>query len=279
MGSSFRALASALCVTWGLAVLPVTAAALAIANPGFEDLYLGSNLPPEYGGDVPTGAFPTGPAPGRWTAWYASGSPEIGAFIGVLDPGTSADHAPNPACFPSGAPEGDNVVLLYADGDAGGGEYGVEQTLAAVVEADTRYTLSVEVGNIASCAGLVAPYTSFFDLDGFPGYRVQLLAGGGVVAEDGGALAIAEGTFAVAQIEWVTDGAPAELGQPLAVRLVNRHLPDVPGVSGLEVDFDDVQLDAAPVAPVPTGPWMGALAGLLLAGAGARSLRRARGAR
>ena len=26
---------------------------------GFEDLYLGSNLPPVYAGDVPTGAFPT----------------------------------------------------------------------------------------------------------------------------------------------------------------------------------------------------------------------------
>jgi hypothetical protein len=142
------------------AALAVAAAAaadpVAIANPGFEALYLGSNLPPQYGGDVPTGSFPTGPPPSGWSAYYAS-APVSGMYIGVLNPGTAADHAPAPACFPAGAPEGDNVVLLYMDGDAGGGEYGVEQQLAATLAADTHYRLTVEVGNIAGCAGLVTP--------------------------------------------------------------------------------------------------------------------------
>jgi len=238
---------------------------VAVANPGFEALYLGSNLPPEYGGDVPTGAFPTGPAPAGWTAYYASG-PEAGMYIGVLNPGTSADHAPDPPCFPDGAPEGDNVVLLYMDGDDGGGEYGVEQELAATLEADTVYTLTVEVGDIASCAGLVPPYTSFFDLDGFPGHRIQLLAGGVVIAEHTASLSLEEGEFGTAQLQITTGDAPAQLGEPLSIRLINRNQPDEPGVSGLEVDFDDVRLDATPVPAVPVSGWAaGALSLALMA--------------
>jgi hypothetical protein len=245
---------------------PVAAAApVAVTNPGFEALYLGSNLPPEYAGEVPTGAFPTGPAPGGWTAYYASGV-EAGMFIGVLNPGTTADHAPNPPCFPDGAPEGDNVVLLYMDGDDGGGEYGVEQELSATLQANTVYTLSVEVGDIASCAGLVPPYTSFFDLDGFPGHRVQLLAGGVVVAEHSASLSLSEGGFGSVELQLTTGSAPPQLGEPLSIRLVNRNQPDLPGVSGLEVDFDDVRLDAMPVAPVPIAGWVaGALAFALMA--------------
>ena len=225
-----RALGAALAL---VCLAPVAGAApVAVANPGFEDLYFGSNLPPQYMGDVPTGAFPVGPPPAGWTAYYEGGVPIAGASIGVLNPGTTADHAPNPPCFPSGAPEGDNVVLLYMNGDAGGDEFGVEQQLAETLQADTRYTLTVEVGNIASCARLVVPFTSFFDLDGFPGYRVQLLAGGQVIAEDAIALSPGEGVFELATVEHTTGAGPAQLGQPLAIRLVTRNQPDVPGVSG-----------------------------------------------
>ena len=229
-----------------------TAAPVAVANAGFEDLYLGSNLPPEYGGDVPTGAFPTGPPPAGWDVWVAGGSADPGMFTGVLNPGTTADYTPDPPCFPDGAPEGDNVVLLYRSGDAGGNEYGVEQTLADTLAADTLYTLAFDVGDIASCAGLVPPYQSFFVLDGFPGFRVQLLAGGVVIAEETGPLSLDEGEFGTATLAVATGAAPAQLGQPLAIRLVNRSQPDVPGVDGLEVDFDDVRLDATPL-PEPAG--------------------------
>jgi hypothetical protein len=249
-----------------LLLAPFAAAApVAIENPGFEALYLGSNLPPQYGGDVPTGAFPTGPAPAGWTSYYASGA-EAGMFIGVLNPGTTADHAPDPPCFPEGAPEGDNVVLLFMDGDDGGGEFGVEQELSATLQANTTYTLRVEVGDIASCAGLVPPYTSFFDLDGFPGHRVQLLAGDVVIAEHTADLGLAEGEFGSVQLELTTGSAPAQLGEPLAIRLVNRNQPDVAGVDGLEVDFDDVRLDATPVPAAPIAGWAsGALSALLMA--------------
>jgi hypothetical protein len=247
---------------------------LAVANAGFEDLYLGSNLPPQYGGDVPTGSFPTGPAPAGWSSYFAAApAPEL--FIGVLNPGTAADHAPATGCFPDGAPEGDNVVLLYADGDDGGAEYGVVQVLAATLEPDTHYTLTAEVGNIASCAGLVPPFQSFFVLDGFPSYRVQLLAGGTVVAEDAGALHPGEGLFATASVELTTGASHPQQGLPLAIRLVNRHQADVPGVSGLEVDFDDVRLNASPANAVPAAPWLGrALLGVLLVAGGIAAARR-----
>ena len=135
---------------------------------------------------MPTGAFPVGPPPDGWSAWTETGSPIAGAFVGVLNPGTAADHAPDPAYFDAGAPEGENAVLLYMDGDAGAEEFGVEQELAATLEPHTVYTLQVDVGNIGSGTALVEPFRSFgfFDLDGFPGYRVQLLAGGEVIAED-----------------------------------------------------------------------------------------------
>ena len=41
---------------------------------------------------------------------------------------------------------------------------------------------------------------------------------------------------------------------PLGIRLVTRNLPEVPGVSGIEVDFDDVRLDVAPLPAVPVLP-------------------------
>ena len=245
------------CLLLGLTAPAASGEPVAIVNAGFEDLYLGSNLPAQYGGDVPAGAFPVGPAPSGWTPWHEGGSAGPGEFIGVLNPGTAADHAPNPAYFPAGAPEGDNAVLLYTDGDVGGLEYGVEQTLATDVAPNTRYTLTVQVGNIASGTALVEPFLSFgyYDLRGFPGYRIQLLAGGQVIAEDTETVAPGEGIFELATAYGVTGPSPPS--GPLVVRVVNRNQPDVAGVRGIEVDFDDVVLDATPVAQTPVAPLAG----------------------
>lgn len=260
----------ALLLLTGLLLASAAAAApLTVDNPGFEDLYLGSNLPPQYAGDVPTGAFPTGPPPAGWTAWYENGSAMGGEFLGVLNPGTSADYMGTGAmpCFPAGAPEGDDVALLFTSGDAGGQEYGITQVLADTLQPETTYTLTVEVGNIQSCEGLVVPYTSFFDLDGFPGYRVQLLAGGVLIGEHTGTLLPVEGTFETASFQVTTGSAPTQ--GALEIRLINVNDPDVGGVDGLEVDFDDVRLDAtpAPAVPIP-GFAVALLAALLLGGAG-----------
>lgn len=255
------------------------AALLAIDNPGFEASYLGSNLPAEYLGEVPTGSFPTGPPPADWTAYYASGGPIGGEFLGVLNPGTAADYVGSGAmpCFPGGAPEGDNMALLFTSGDGGGDEYGITQQLAADLEPDMVYALTVAVGNIQSCEGLVPPYQNFFDLNGFPSYRVQLIADGVVLAEDIGVLTPGEGLVETATVIYQSGSGPIPPGQTLEIRLINRNTPDLPGVDGLEVDFDDVQLDATPLVPTPIGPAVGWMLAACLAGAGVQAGRRRSG--
>ncbi len=52
--------------------------------------------------------------------------------------------------FSNTAPEGDRVAILYNRLRRGDGEYGYTQVLTDSLQADTLYTLTVEVGNIAS---------------------------------------------------------------------------------------------------------------------------------
>ena len=257
------------------------AAPVAITNPGFEDPYFGGNLPPQFNGIVPVGSFPTGAPPAGWTLYLENGLPIGGAFVGVLNPGDAADHAPNPPFFEDGAPEGSNVALLFMAGAAGDDEFGIEQQLAETVQPNTTYTLRVEVGDIQSATGLTPPYDTFFDLSGFPGYRVQLLAvdamgGETLLAEDDDSLTIAEAFFATSTLVHMTGPSPASEGDALLVRLVCKNEPDVPGVDGLEVDFDDVRLEASPVPVVPLPGWLsGVLAAALLATGGRQARRRA----
>jgi hapalindole H/12-epi-hapalindole U/12-epi-fischerindole U synthase len=225
-----------------------SAAPVAIVNAGFESPYLGGNLPPQYAGDVPATAFPVGAAPAGWQSYGAVGAP---AYIGVLNPGVMAVE-PLATAFPAGAPEGDNVALTFFDGHAGGAEFGVQQTLAAALAANTIYTLTVEVGNIASGMSAVQPYASFgfFDLRGFPGYRVELTAGGVAIATDNDTLNPGEGLFELSTVRLVVGDDHARLGQSLGIRLVNLNQQDINDpVIDLEVDFDDVQLDASPLSP------------------------------
>jgi hypothetical protein len=254
---------------------------VAITNAGFEDPYLGGNLPPEYNGIVPVGSFPTGAPPAGWTLYLEGGIPIGGSFVGVLNPGDATDHAPNPPFFVNGAPEGNNVALVFMSGAVGDNEFGIEQQLAATVAPDTTYTLTVEVGDIDSATGLTPPYDSFFDLEGFPGYRVQLLAVDGVggetlLVEDDDSLTIPESFFATRTLVHTTGATPPQEGDALMIRLVSKNEPDVPGVDGLEVDFDDVRLDASPATSVPlpaAAAWV-VFAGLALSGWGALSARR-----
>jgi hypothetical protein len=93
-----------------------------------------------------------------------------GIFNGALQP-NGVDFFDDPA------PEGSKIGILFAFGDqagAGTGEYGFEQTLGDVLAANTHYELSVDVGNIDSGTDIGG---TFYDLSGFPGYRVELLAG------------------------------------------------------------------------------------------------------
>ncbi|MGD9688129.1 MAG: hypothetical protein AB7V47_00120 [Phycisphaerales bacterium] len=159
--------------------------------------------------------------------------------VGVLNP-------TNSTYFPAGAPEGSNVALIYLDGDRGTTPVGLQQTVDAVLESGATYTLAVQVGNIASGVG-APPFDFFFDLDGFPGYAVQLLAGGEVIAEDHnsmgvGAARIPEGEFRLSTVTFTPEAGHPRVGQALGVRLMNLNMIDAPQNPGIEVDFDDVQL-------------------------------------
>ncbi len=239
-----------------------SAAPVAVTNPGFEDLYQGV--------DVPTGSFPVGPAPNGWTRYDLGGTPVAGSLLGVLNPGTQADYDADPGtadpCFPAGAPEGDNVALLFKSGAAAADEYGIEQTLAATLQPNTRYTLTVEVGNIQTCGALGS--NSNFDLDGFPGYRIELRAGTDVLVADDDTLAPPEGVFETSSIEFVSGPSPPP--SALTIRLIG--LNQATGAANLEVDFDDVRLDAEPISPVGVSHLLIPLV-VALAWSGARRLR------
>lgn len=192
-------------------------------------------------------------------------------FVGTLEPQPDPNNPGDFINFPGGAAEGVRVGIAYNRfGTGGEGEYGLSQVLTATLQANTAYVLQVEIGNIASGE---AVSTEFFNLDGFPGYRVDLIAGdpeaGGVILDqDLNTLAgsIAEGAFATSTVSFTTGAAHSHLGQQLMIRLVNLNVVDplFPNAD-LEVDFDDVRLDATVVPIPPSLPLLaGAIAGLAM---------------
>jgi hapalindole H/12-epi-hapalindole U/12-epi-fischerindole U synthase len=203
---------------------------IAVVNHGFEANFVGENL---FAGVVPAG----------WSVWDPAGIvDQVVDAVGVLNPTSST-------FYPGGAPEGTIISIVYLSQDRGTNRpVGLSQTLGATLQANTRYSLRVQVGNIAS--GIAAPpFDVFFDLDGFPGYRIELLAGGQVVAQDDNTMfaTIPEGEFreSVVVVEIAEDDP--RLGLALGIRLVNLNMPGTAAAPGIEVNFDDVRLDAEPI--------------------------------
>lgn len=214
-----------------------------VVNHGFEDT-TGQGTFNEFTFGVPVG----------WSIYDPDGALGPGFFTGTLLPdGVNFFNGP--------APEGDRVAILFNSQGEGTGEYGYEQTLSTILTANTHYSLSVSVGNITS--GFAQDGT-FFDLSEFPGYRIDLLAGGQVIAQDLNSLSIAEGEFSTSTVEFTTGAFHALLGQNLGIRLVNLNIipngftqatsPD------LEVDFDNVQLNATSIPEPATSLAMCVLA-------------------
>ena len=204
---------------------------LNVVNPGFEDT-TGQTVFNEFTFGVPNG----------WNLHDPNAiTGSAGVFTGTLEP-NGVDF------FDTVAPEGDKVLILFNSTREGDGEYGLEQTLVETWQANTHYRLSVEVGNIGSG---FAQNGTFFDLSEFPGYRVELLAGGTVIAQDLNSLVIPERQWGTSIVEFTTGDSDAFLGQQLRIRLVN--LNQIPGgftqetSPDLEVDFDNVVLEATPI--------------------------------
>jgi hypothetical protein len=218
----------------------VQADLIAIINPSFEDVT----------GSVSFNEFTFGVPPG----WQIYDPNNVVINNGVGPQFWVGTLSPSPPVFFNGAPpDGQRVAIAFNVAGTGNlGEYGLQQTLASNLLANHLYTLEVEIGNIASGTALNGDY---FNLDGFPGYRIELLAGGIVIASDIKTLAglIPEGGWGTSTIQFQTGLAHAQLGQLLGIRLVNLNQIDplFPGAD-LEVDFDHVRLDAVAV-PEPSG--------------------------
>ena len=236
-----------------------TAALLGVTNPGFEDTTGSTNIYNE---------FSFGPFAG-WNL-YDPGSITDGGdgptyFIGTISP-QIISNPPNHEYFPAGAPEGSRVAIAFNfNGSGGGGEYGLVQTLSDTLAANTLYTLRVLVGNIASG---VSVDTTYFNLDGFPGYRIDLLAGSTVLASDNNSLAgsIPEGEFRESTVSYLSGGSVTP-GQALGIRLVNLNVVDAGfPAADWEVDFDNVRLDAVSASVPEPRQWMATLLAVVLAG-------------
>ncbi|CAN0559614.1 unnamed protein product, partial [Laminaria digitata] len=209
--------------------------------------------------------------PSGWTLHDPNGiTGGAGFFPGTLQP-NGVDFFNGPA------PEGDRVAILFNSQGRDTGEYGFQQILADTVQANTRYELTVEVGNIASGD---ASNGDFFNLDGFPGYRVDLFAidqffNETILVQDLDTLIIPEAEFALSTISVDIGAGHTAIGDTLGIRLVN--LNETRGVAGppdLEVDFDDVRLDATAISE--PGILAIGLLGLVALGLGRYSGRRRR---
>jgi hypothetical protein len=220
-----------------------SAAPVAVANPSFEADPAGA------------GTFPV-LVPQGWTLVDPAGIvDQVEDAVGVVN---SDDGAP---FFPGGVPDGSKAALIFLSGDVGAGTVSLAQEVPEIVDAGDTYTLRVEVGNIASGTGF-PPFDvyGFFDLDGFPGYRVALRAGGAELAADANTLAgtLAEGTFATSVVEVTIPADHPAIGAPLEIRLTNLNQPGTAQEPGIEVDFDDVRLDAVAVPEPAHGFQLGA---------------------
>jgi len=203
-----------------LLFIPARAESLPIVNFSFE-------MPSAAAGTfiVSTIAGPPG-----WSVYNTGGTANNRSF-GVLNPsGTQL--------FPSGATQGSNVGVVFLLNTTNIAEAGLSQTLTSSLQLNTRYTLQVDVGNIGNDPTF--PHNSF-NFNGFPGYRIDLFAGDTLIGADNNILLPAEGTFLTSTLTFESGSSHPAAGLPLGIRLVNLN------GSGVEVNFDNVRLDAVPV--------------------------------
>eukprot|EP01083_Nonionella_stella_P099075 278635_1 len=129
------------------------------------------------------------------------------------------------------------------------GEIGIHQKLSEVVTANTIYTLKVYVGHPgngcwskSSTDGAVCQ-----NYVGFPGYRVQLMAGNNnILTEDDDTLNIDQRQWMQSVVTVSIAPRNIHLGKQLKIMLIDKNL------AGGYVAFDDVRLDTRSPTQAPT---------------------------
>jgi len=219
--------------------LGAEAVILTIENSSFED-------PVTAAGDFTASSTS---APNGWTV-YNDGATSSSRQFGVWNPSTTNT-------FVDGAPDGVNVGVVFLLNATNLAEAGLLQTLDDTLQLNTTYTLTVEVGNFADDNS-----GDSFDFDGFPGYRVDLMTVNDPtpLASDNNTLTPDEGIFETSIVSFTTGSSHMDAGQELVIRLVNLN------GAGIEVNFDDVSLDASPVPEPSTTALLFGAVGLICAG-------------
>ena len=226
-------LRAALYLLPALVVLSAPAAPVAISNHSFEAQML-----------APDTFNTAAPPPG----WSSFGSLNFGwRAIGAVNPNTTL-------LYFDAVPAGSNLGVVFLGPTFSNIPSGLHQTLSTTLQGRTVYTLSVAVGNMAYVA---TPPHNAYNFNGFPGYRIELLAGGHVVAADHNTLLPAEGRFLTSVVQAATSSTHTNIGLPLGIRLINLD-----AAAGIEVNFDDVRLEADP-RPDPALALSGAPEGAL----------------
>jgi len=154
--------------------------------------------------------------------------------------GLAGVYNPTADAYVDEAPEGQNVGIVDS---RQAGYYsaagGFKQTTNASLETGIEYTLSVKVGN------------PLYNND-FPGYRVQILAGGSVIAQDNDSLSIELGTFVTSTVKFSVAADHAKIGEMIEIRLMTNAtmISDENSSLVYEVHFDDVKLTTNTVTTV-----------------------------
>lgn len=184
---------------------------------------------------IPANSFAVSTPPPGWASYGSINNNN--RSVGVLDPAGSTLYA-------GPVPHGENVGVIFLMDNPqnqtffANMEAGLRQTLAATLQTRRRYTLRVEVGNIAN--DINAP----FAFAGFPNYRIDLLAGAGVLASDNNSLLPGEGRFLTSTVNVNVAASNPFAGQALGIRLVNLN-----NAPGIEVNWDNVRLESSPLPP------------------------------
>jgi hypothetical protein len=146
---------------------------------------------------------------------------------------TAGPWNPTASHFSPQASEGSNVVYVDTSSSTAG-ESIISQQLSSSLAANTTYTLQVDVG-----------YPNTTDNKD---YRIELTAGGQVLAQDDNSLSLIQGGWKTSTINYTAAGDDPNLGDPLGIRLIAK------ASSGgyRQIEFDNVRLTSDPAITSPT---------------------------